>query len=205
MARVLPVIALDQSADAVPLAKTLLEAGVAAMELQGCNSQTWQALSALRRTLPSMIVGVQGVGDPLELRAALEAGAAYVSGLARLDRAYDASAGRGLRFLPTVGTIAEVQSAMEAGYRCCHLPVRRRGALRLLRSLLQLTPQVRFHLTIDNSSENVAALLAAPNVVSAACEGLVPTPSIGAGRWSEIYANVELACAKADEAWRHPH
>jgi 2-dehydro-3-deoxyphosphogluconate aldolase/(4S)-4-hydroxy-2-oxoglutarate aldolase len=75
--QVIAVLVIDDVADAVPLAETLLENGIGAMELTLRTPAAIDAMHAIKRAVPRMIVGAGTVLTRDQVRAVKNAGAAF--------------------------------------------------------------------------------------------------------------------------------
>lgn len=193
-ARILPVVVIDDAADAVPLARTLLAAGLSMIEVTLRTPAALPAIAAIRSTLPDMIVGAGTVTGTGEADAARAAGAqfavspGYSSALGQHCRA------QGLALLPGVATATEVMLARADGFDFLKLfPAAACGGIALLEALHGPFPEVRFCPTGGIDATNAAAWLAQPNVLCIGGSWVAPRASIRSQDWDGITALAGLA------------
>src|SRR5207302_2649694 len=74
---VIPVIVLDDVADAVPLARALVKGGVRVLEVTLRTAAGLPSIRAIAREVPDAIVGVGTITQPEEFAASREAGAQF--------------------------------------------------------------------------------------------------------------------------------
>jgi hypothetical protein len=75
--RVVPVVVIDSAEDAVPLAKTLLENGLDAIEVTLRTDAGLGAIERIASEVPGMLVGAGSVRRALQVAAVKSAGATF--------------------------------------------------------------------------------------------------------------------------------
>lgn len=188
-ARILPVVVIDDAADAVPLARALHAAGLPMIEVTLRTPAALPAIAAIRSALPDMIVGAGTVTGTGEADAARAAGAqfavspGYSSALGQHCRA------QGLALLPGVATATEVMLARADGFDFLKLfPAAACGGIALLEALHGPFPEVRFCPTGGIDATNAAAWLAQPNVLCIGGSWVAPRASVRSHDWGGITA-----------------
>ena len=184
---VMPVIALDRLADAVPLARALVRGGIRLLEVTLRTPVALECVRAIRAEVPEAIVGVGTITTPADLAASIEAGAAFgVSPGASPALLKAASAGP-LPFVPGVMTPSDVINAMDAGFQTMKLfPAAQAGGLEMLKALSGPFPHARFCPTGGVTLQSAPALLALKNVVCVGGSWLTPASLIANGEWAAI-------------------
>jgi 2-dehydro-3-deoxyphosphogluconate aldolase/(4S)-4-hydroxy-2-oxoglutarate aldolase len=167
---IIPVVEIPDAALAVPLADALLEAGIPCAEITFRTAAAADAIAAIRRARPEMLVGAGTVLTAAQADLAHASGARFLvsPGFGRtvVDRARDLE----LPILPGVSTPTEVQTALEAGLTTLKFfPAEAAGGERYLRALCGPFHDVRFVPTGGIDAGNLAAYLDVPQVV--ACGG----------------------------------
>ena len=114
--RVLPVIVIDDLAQAVPLARALLAGGVDAMEITLRTPVALDAISAVARAVPQMCVGAGTVLDAQDLQRVHDAGARFALSPGSGPALLAAAAIGPLPFVPGVMTASEALAAREYGF-----------------------------------------------------------------------------------------
>lgn len=134
--RLVPVIELDSAGDAPFLADALSKGGLPVIELTFRTGAAAEAIAAVRKRFPEMLVGAGTVVVEEQLQQALDAGAQFLvspgfdPGLTRVV------VEKGLPYLPGVATASELQGALALGIRACKFfPAEEIGGARFLRIL----------------------------------------------------------------------
>lgn len=190
-ASVIPVIAIDDPAHAVPLAKALVAGGIRVLEVTLRTAHGLQAIRDMAQ-VEGAIVGVGTLTQGEEFAAARDAGAVF--GVSPgLTNALIEAAKSGLPLLPGVMTPSEVMAAREAGFRQLKLfPAVPAGGVGMLNAIAGPLPDVTFCPTGGISIETAPAFLACKNVACVGGSWLTPKDAIMAGDWNRI---TELARA----------
>ena len=184
---VMPVIALERVADAVPLARALVKGGIRLLEVTLRTPVALECVRAIAAEVPEAVVGVGTITTPADLDASLRAGAVFgVSPGASASLLLAAAAGP-LPFVPGVMTPSDVINAADAGFNTLKLfPAAQAGGLEMLKALGGPFPHVRFCPTGGVTLQSAPALLALKNVVCVGGSWLTPKALIDSGDWAAI-------------------
>jgi len=188
VARIVPVIVLDDAADAGPLADALLAGGIDCAEITLRTPAGLAAVQALAHR-DDILVGAGTVLTAAQTDEAVAAGARFVVspglGLDVVSRAQQL----GVAVLPGVATATELQTAAAAGLGAVKFfPAGALGGLGMLDALAGPFPGMRFMPSGGVTAENAADYLAHPSVFAVGGSWMVPRTLIGAGRFAEITA-----------------
>jgi len=74
---IIPVIVIDDAKDAVPLAEALLEGGVDVIEITFRTAAAADAITAIAKSVPKMLLGAGTVVTPDQAKRALDAGVSF--------------------------------------------------------------------------------------------------------------------------------
>lgn len=143
-APVIPVLVLDGSIDPVALAKTLVEAGLPAIEV---TMRTPAALAALRAmaSVDGAIVGAGTVLNERMLGEAVGAGARFIVSPGLTEPLGRAAIASGVPFLPGVATAGDIMRGLDLGLsRFKFFPAEASGGLTSLKALAAVFGAVRF-------------------------------------------------------------
>lgn len=188
-APVLPVLAFDQLAHAVPLARTLVAAGLPVLEI---TLRSAIALEAIRRVVGEVEGALVGAGTVLtraDLDAVTAAGAAFAISPGATAALYDAAADGPLPFLPGVASASELMAGLERGRSRFKLfPAASLGGPALLRAWQGPFPGVRFCPTGGIDAASAPAYLALGNVMTVGGSWMAPPARVAAGDWDGIAA-----------------
>ncbi len=127
------VMVIEDAADAVPVARALVEGGVTAMELTLRTPSAMDALDRIVREVPEMMAGVGTILSPAQVRtvASLKADFGVSPGLNR--SVVEEAIKIGLPFAPGVSTASEIEAGIEMGCRVLKFfPAENMGGLKYL-------------------------------------------------------------------------
>ena len=188
-AGVIPVIVIEREEQAVPLAEALVKGGLPVLEVTFRTTAAAGAIAAIRRAVSDAVVGAGTLLSVEQLRAAVEAGAAF--GVAPgFDPAVVAAAkAEGLPFCPGVATASELSQALGAGCRLVKFfPAEASGGVKMIKNLLGAFrfTGVRFMPTGGIGPANLADYLAVPEVACCGGTWVVPKDALAAGDWTAV-------------------
>ena len=193
---VIPVIVIDELAQAVPLAKALVAGGVRVLEVTLRTAPALEAIRLIAREVPDAIVGVGTLTRPQDFKDALEAGAQFGVSPGLTPAMIQAAHETKLPLLPGVFTPSDVIAARMAGFSQLKLfPAQQAGGIGMLKALGGPFPDVMFCPTGGVSAENAPDFLALPNVACVGGSWLAPKAAVVAGDWGKIMALAKEASA----------
>lgn len=193
---VIPVIVIDDLAQAVPLAKALVAGGVRVLEVTLRTAPALEAIRLIAREVPDAIVGVGTLTRPQDFKDALDAGAQFGVSPGLTPAMIEAAHQTKLPLLPGVFTPSDVIAARLAGFSQLKLfPAQQAGGIGMLKALGGPFPDVMFCPTGGVSAENAPDFLALPNVACVGGSWLVPKAAVTSGDWGKITALAKEASA----------
>ncbi|MEU4495562.1 bifunctional 4-hydroxy-2-oxoglutarate aldolase/2-dehydro-3-deoxy-phosphogluconate aldolase [Streptomyces sp. NPDC023998] len=194
LAPVVPVVAIEDAADAVPLARALVAGGLPAIEVTLRTPAALDAIRAIAADVPDAVIGAGTVISAEGVDAAVAAGARFLVSPGWTERLLDAMTASGVPFLPGISTTSEVVALLERGVReMKFFPAEAAGGTAYLKSLAGPLPQARFCPTGGISLASAPAYLALRNVGCVGGTWMLPADAIAAGDW----ARVETLAAEA--------
>lgn len=185
-ATIVPVLTVSRLEHAVPLAESLVAAGLPILEI---TLRTPVALAAIRsmREVPGAVVGAGTVLGASDLAAVEEAGAAFAISPGATEALYAAAERSALPLLPGIATAGELMRGLEHGWsRFKFFPAEASGGIAALKSLGGPFPQVRFCPTGGIDPAKAPAYLALPNVFAVGGSWMVPDGLLQAADWTGI-------------------
>ncbi len=193
---VLAVLVIDDAADAVPVAESLLAGGVNAMELTLRTDAAIDALKAIRKSVPDMLVGIGTILTPDQVLEVVAEGAAFGVSPGINPKVVKAAAEHGLPFAPGIATPSEVELALSFGCRRLKFfPAEALGGLGYLRAM---SPPYN-HLGVKYvplggvGPKNLAEYIADPLIAAVGGSWLAPRDKIAAKDWKAIEQNAREA------------
>lgn len=197
-APVIPVIVLERSDDAVPLARALVEGGVRVLEVTLRTPVALAAIEAIARAVPEAIVGAGTVRSDADARAAHAAGARFAVSPGWSPRVAAACRALGLALLPGVATASEVTHAADEGFRFLKFfPASAAGGTGMLKAWASPFADVAFCPTGGIDAASAPGYLALSNVRVVGGSWLTPADAILAGDWPRIERLARDAAALA--------
>ncbi|MFF8975966.1 bifunctional 4-hydroxy-2-oxoglutarate aldolase/2-dehydro-3-deoxy-phosphogluconate aldolase [Streptomyces cellulosae] len=187
LAPVVPVVVVEDAADAVPLARALVAGGLPAIEVTLRTPAAPDAIRAIAAEVPGAVVGAGTVLTPGQVTDAVAAGARFLVSPGCTDALLTAMRAAGVPFLPGVSTASEVMALLERGVRDMKFfPARAAGGTAYLKSLAGPLPQARFCPTGGIGPETAPEYLALPNVGCVGGSWMLPEDAVAARDWDRV-------------------
>jgi len=199
---VVPVIAIDDAAMAVPLADALLEGGLPVAEITFRTRAAGEAIEAMASARPDLIVGAGTVLDEEQVDAARAAGARFALSPG-IDPAVLVHAAKvGLPFAPGIMTPSDLQIALRQGCAMVKFfPAMPAGGPSMLGNIAAPYAHtgIGFNPTGGVTFDNLADWLAVPQVRAVGGTWIAKREDIAAGNWSAITRNARAAVDRVKE------
>ncbi|MFI7367631.1 bifunctional 4-hydroxy-2-oxoglutarate aldolase/2-dehydro-3-deoxy-phosphogluconate aldolase [Streptomyces sp. NPDC050149] len=187
LAPVMPVVVLEDAADAVPLARALVAGGLPAIEVTLRTAAALDAIRAIAAEVPDAVVGAGTVISAQNVTDTVAAGARFLVSPGWTDTLLDAMKASGVPFLPGVSTTSEVVALLERGVTDMKFfPAEAAGGTAYLKALSAPLPQARFCPTGGISLASAPSYLALPNVGCVGGSWMVPGDAVAARDWSRV-------------------
>ena len=186
-APVIPVIVLNEVAQAVPLARALVAGGIRMLEVTLRTPVAIECIAAIAREVPDAVAGAGTVRNAADAQAAVKAGARFI-----VSPGYTSSLGRackelGVALLPGVSTGGEIMAAADDGYtELKFFPAVPAGGVPMLKAWNGPFAEVSFCPTGGVTATNARDFLALPNVACVGGTWIVPADAIEKGDWARI-------------------
>ena len=197
---VVPVIAIESVAQALPLADALLEGGLPVAEITFRTEAAAAAMARMTSERPELLVGAGTILDQASIEAAKASGAVF--GLAPGFDAgiVHAAKAAGLPFAPGVMTPTELGAALRLGTRLLKFfPAGIAGGPSALEGVAapfwHLRPQ--FIPTGGVTEATIGEWLKMPAVLAVGGTWIARTDDIREGRWADITRKARAAVAAA--------
>jgi Entner-Doudoroff aldolase len=184
---VIPVIVIQDAADAVPMAEALVAGGVRVLEVTLRTPAALASMRAIARTVPQAILGAGTLRSAADVQAAVDAGCVFGVSPGYTPAIGEACSRLGLPLLPGVATAGEVMAANADGLGFLKFfPAAAAGGLPMLKALHGPFPDVVFCPTGGLTPENAPQYLALPNVKVCGGSWLTPADAVAAKDWARI-------------------
>jgi 2-dehydro-3-deoxyphosphogluconate aldolase/(4S)-4-hydroxy-2-oxoglutarate aldolase len=193
---VIPVIAIDDAASALPLADALIEGGLPVAEITFRTAAAAEVIAKIAAQRPGLTLGAGTLLTTETVRRAVEAGARF--GVAPgLNPDVLAEAGRaGLPFIPGVVTPSEIEQALSLGAKYLKFfPAEAFGGLKTIKALSgpYVHTGVKFMPTGGVTVANLPDYLAADIIFCVGGTWIASREAIAEKRWDQIRENCRAA------------
>ena len=185
----IPVIKIEDPADAVPLAKALIDGGLPAAEITFRTKCAAEAIKNITDAYPDMLVGAGTVLTTEQVDAAIAAGSKFLvsPGLNPKVTAYALS--KGIPMLPGCSNPSDIEAALELGLKTVKFfPAEAAGGLPMLKAMAAPYGQLTFMPTGGINAENLLEYLKFNKIVACGGSFMVKDDLVKAKKWDEITA-----------------
>ncbi|MDO5113343.1 MAG: bifunctional 4-hydroxy-2-oxoglutarate aldolase/2-dehydro-3-deoxy-phosphogluconate aldolase [Planctomycetia bacterium] len=196
------VLVIDEAENTVPLAKTLLEGGIEAMELTLRTPAALDALARVRKEVPGMMAGVGTILTPEQVHAVAEAKADFGVAPGLNEAVVLAAQAEKLPFAPGIMTPSEIEKAVQLGCRELKLfPAEPLGGMKYLKSIA--APYAHLDLQYiplgGLSLDNMDAYIQSSLTLALGGSWIAPRNLIQKQDWETIFQNAQKTRQKIDQ------
>ncbi|MDH5932445.1 bifunctional 4-hydroxy-2-oxoglutarate aldolase/2-dehydro-3-deoxy-phosphogluconate aldolase [Vibrio splendidus] len=183
--KVIPVIAIDNAEDIIPLGKVLAENGLPAAEITFRSDAAVEAIRLLRQAQPQMLIGAGTILNREQALVAKEAGATFVVSPGFNPNTVKACQEIGI--IPGVNNPSTVEAALEMGLTTLKFfPAEASGGISMVKSLVGPYGDIRLMPTGGITPSNIDSYLAVPQVLACSGTWMVDKKLVENGEWDEI-------------------
>jgi 2-dehydro-3-deoxyphosphogluconate aldolase/(4S)-4-hydroxy-2-oxoglutarate aldolase len=193
--KVIPVIAINKVEDAIPLGRVLMDNGMPCAEITFRTDCAFDAICAMRKEFPDMLIGAGTVLTNEQVDQSIEAGVDFIVSPGFNPRTVQYCMDKGVPIVPGVNNPSLVEQAMEMGLKTLKFfPAGPSGGVSMLKALTAVYP-VKFMPTGGVSVDNVGDYLSIPSVLACGGTWMVPAQLIDNGEWDKLAELVRDAVA----------
>jgi len=184
---VVPVVVLQEAADAPDVARALADGGIPCAEVTFRTTAAVKAIESIARLLPHVDVGAGTVLTVEQARAALGAGASFIVAPGFNRKVVEFCLAQDIPVLPGVATPSDIESALEYGLDVVKFfPAEAQGGIDYLKAISGPYHHVRFVPTGGVQPANLLNYLRFPKVLACGGSWMVAPDLIEAGRFDVI-------------------
>jgi 2-dehydro-3-deoxyphosphogluconate aldolase/(4S)-4-hydroxy-2-oxoglutarate aldolase len=199
MGPVMPVIVIDDSSEAVPLAQALIDGGIRTIEITLRTAAALDSIRAVADACPDILIGAGTVTNAALAASARDAGARFLVSPGTTDAVIKGAADAGLPLLPGAASLSEIMRLMDAGFSAIKFfPAATAGGPSFVKSLASPLAGLQVCPTGGISLDSATEWLSLPNVPCVGGSWIAPQTMISAGDFRTITANARAAAALAD-------
>ncbi|MBO4689066.1 MAG: bifunctional 4-hydroxy-2-oxoglutarate aldolase/2-dehydro-3-deoxy-phosphogluconate aldolase [Clostridiales bacterium] len=156
-AGIVPVVVIENAEDAVPTAQALLAGGITFMEITFRTACAAEAIRAVSKEVPDMIVGAGTVLSVRQAEEAVEAGADFIVSPGLDEETVIWCQERGIPVCPGCVTPTEIMAAVKLGLSVIKFfPANVYGGMKAIKALSAVFGGVKFLPTGGVNSENLS-------------------------------------------------
>ncbi len=187
--RIVPVIALEDAADAVDLCRALRDGGLEVAEITFRTKAAPAILEIVAKDFPDFMLGAGTVTTLEEVRKAKEAGAQFAVSPGLNPRIVKKASKLGLPFFPGICTPTDIEAALELD---CHIlkffPAGAAGGTKTIKAMYGPYKHrgVRFIPTGGINLKNMGDYLAQPGVLAVGGSWIVAGRLLEKKDWAEV-------------------
>jgi 2-dehydro-3-deoxyphosphogluconate aldolase/(4S)-4-hydroxy-2-oxoglutarate aldolase len=194
--RLVPVIVIDDPADAVPLANALAAGGLPCAEVTFRTARAAEALQRISSECPDVLVGAGTVLTPAHAAAARNAGAKFIVSPGFGPAVVDYCLEHDIPVYPGVATPTEIEAVLLKGLSVMKFfPAEPLGGVGYLKAMSAPYGRIEFMPTGGISAANVRAYLSLDQVVACGGSWMAPQAWIAEKQFDRIQNAVADAVA----------
>ena len=184
---IVPVVALDNAEDAIPLGEALQKGGLPCAEITFRTAAAEEAIRLMTKAFPDMIIGAGTVLTTEQVDRAVAAGAQFIVAPGCNPRIVRYCVERNIPMAPGVATASEIEQALECGVKKVKFfPAEQNGGIAMIKALAAPYVDVTFMPTGGLNKENVKEYLSYDRIFACGGTWMVKKNLISEGKFHEI-------------------
>lgn len=192
---VIPVVEIEDSSQARPLADALLRGGIEVIEITLRTEHALEAIAAIS-DMPNLVVGAGTILTAESLKSAKSAGAKFGVSPGTTRSLIEAIHQENLPFLPGAATPSEVAQLMEQGFSIQKFfPAEQAGGIAMLKAIAGPLPEIQFCPTGGISQDRIEEYLELPNTLCVGGSWIASKQLIAEQNWEQIESNAQSCTA----------
>lgn len=184
---VVPVVVLNDAKDALPLAKALVEGGLACAEVTFRTDAAEESIRIMAEAYPEMLVGAGTVLTIEQVDRAVNAGAKFIVSPGFDPEIVDYCLEKDIPVYPGTITPSEVAQAVKRGLKICKFfPAEQFGGVATIKALAAPYTMVKFMPTGGVNLKNLKDYLGCDKIVACGGTWMVKGDLIKEGKFDQI-------------------
>ncbi len=186
-AGVVPVVKLDDAANAVKLATALRNGGLNCAEITFRTDAAEESIKLITKKYPDMLVAAGTVLTPVQADKAMSAGAKFIVSPGLNPEVVRHCIDKGYPIIPGVCTPGEVEKALSFGLKYLKFfPAEAAGGVKMIKAMAAPYTMVRFMPTGGINVSNLADYLNCKAIFACGGSWMVPSDKVDSGKFDEI-------------------
>ena len=193
----IPVIKINDAANAVPLAKALCEGGLPVAEITFRTPCAAEAIQRIVKEVPEMIVGAGTVLSIEQCDRAINAGAAFIVSPGINPKVVSYCQGRKIPMLPGCSSPTDLEMAIELGLDTVKFfPAEAAGGLAMIKAMSAPYSGIKFMPTGGINEDNLLNYLRNEKVIACGGSFMVKEEYVNSGDFDKIRDLTRMAVNK---------
>ena len=195
--KLVPLVVLDNAADAVPMAKALVEGGIPVAEVTFRTDAAADVIRAMAEQVPEILVGAGTVHTVAQAQTAVEAGAKFIVTPGFQPDVVRWCVEHQVDIVPGTAVPSDIEQAISFGLSVCKFfPAEAYGGVKTLKALKGPYADIRFMPTGGVSLDNMNDYLALSNVAAVGGSFMTPSAAVKAKDWAKVTEACRTALTK---------
>lgn len=186
--KIVPVIKLDSSENAAPLADALINGGLPIAEVTFRTAAARDSIKIMTQKYPDMLVGAGTVTSVEQAKQALDAGASFLVSAGFNRKVTEYAIDKNIPIFPGVCTPTELMMLLEYDLSIAKFfPAEQYGGLNTIKALAAPFPNIRFMPTGGIHAGNIMDYLSFPKIIACGGSWMVKDSYINNHEFEKIY------------------
>ncbi len=191
---IVPVIAINDAADAVPLAQALCDGGLPCAEVTFRTAAAEEAIRNMTKAFPDMLVGAGTVLTNDQVDRAVAAGAKFIVSPGLNPETVKHCQEIGIPVCPGTSNPSDIEMALSLGLKTVKFfPAEAAGGLKYIKSIAAPYVDVTFMPTGGINEKNLLDYLSFKKIICCGGSWMVPGDALAAKDWDRIRSLVSSA------------
>ncbi|MCI9083167.1 MAG: bifunctional 4-hydroxy-2-oxoglutarate aldolase/2-dehydro-3-deoxy-phosphogluconate aldolase [Lachnospiraceae bacterium] len=187
LTRIIPVVVLNDTANAKPLAKALCDGGLPCAEITFRAEGAAECIQIMSQEYPEMLIGAGTVLTSAQADQAMKAGASFIVSPGLNPTVVKHCIKKKYPIIPGINNPTGIETALSMGLTLVKFfPAEVSGGLEMIKALSAPYPQIQFMPTGGINLENLHTYLACDKVTACGGSWMVKDDLIKAGNFEEI-------------------
>ncbi|MDF2543932.1 MAG: hypothetical protein K0S47_3650 [Herbinix sp.] len=184
---IVPVIALNKSEDAAPLAKALCNGGLPCAEVTFRTDAAADAIQIMTKEFPEMLVGAGTVLTTEQVDAAMNTGAKFIVSPGFNPRIVKYCVDKGILIIPGCTSPSDIEQAIEYGLEAVKFfPAEASGGLEMIKAMSAPYTKMKFMPTGGINAKNLNSYLDFNRIIACGGSWMVSQDLIAKGDFDRI-------------------
>lgn len=192
--RIVPVVVIEDAADAQPLAKALCDGGLKCAEVTFRTDAAEASIKKIATSFPDMLVGAGTVLTTEQVDRAVDAGAKFIVSPGFNPRTVEHCLKKNIVVFPGTSSASDIEAALGFGLGVVKFfPSEQLGGVAMIKALSAPFPMMRFMPTGGISADNLHSYLSFSKVIACGGSWMVKSDLIKTKQFETIRALVKEA------------